>query len=421
MNVLLLSAADSGSGATRAAYRLHRSFLKVGVDSKLLVQVKYTDDSRVIGMTSASSGIGRVISGSRIAVDRLPLKLYSRRKRVPFCPQWLPDSAVSKVKEISPDIVHLHYVNDALMRIESIGRLNRPIVWTLRDMWPFTGGCHYDQECGKYAESCGACPLLSSTRDGDLSRWVWKRKANSWANSNLTIVALSSWLAECAKKSSLFKGLRIETVPNGIDTEVYKPLDKQFARKLLKLPQDKKLILFGAVNATADRRKGFAFLQTALQRLSSNDLKNQVEIVVFGASKPDVQPEFGFKVNYLGRFSDDISLALIYSSADVFIAPSIQENLANTVLESLACGVPCVAFKIGGMPDLIEHCRNGYLAEPFEVDDLVRGIKWVLEKGTTSEELSCYAREKIEREFYMELPVYRYRSIFNDILEHTRS
>ena len=124
-------------------------------------------------------------------------------------------------------------------------------------MWAFTGGCHYSQECDNYKKSCGNCPQIPTKYNVDLSSWVWQRKANSWAKVNGTIVALSNWLAKCAASSPLFKDWRIEIIPNGLDTDIYKPFEQSLVRKNLNLPQDKYLILFGAENGTATPRIGF--------------------------------------------------------------------------------------------------------------------------------------------------------------------
>ena len=416
MKILLLSTNDNNPGASRGAYRLHKSLQGIGVDSQMLVQTKQTEDKTVIG-TSNSSGIGQAIAGSRLTLGQLPLKLYPHRDRSKYSLQWLPDNITSKVAQLEPDIVNLHWICSSYLQIETLAKLKKPLVWTLRDMWTFTGGCHYAGDCDHYTNSCGACPQLGSSKNCDLSRWVWQRKAKAWKNLNLTIVPLSSWLGKCAASSSLFKDLRIEVIPNGINTSIYKPINKKIARDQLNLPQDKKLVFFGAARATSDKRKGFEQLQQALQHLSKSGYKDELELVIFGGGRPDNPPEFGFKEHYLGRFSDDLLLALIYSAADVFVAPSIEENLANTVMESIACGTPCVAFNIGGMPDMIEHQQNGYLAEPYKIDDLARGIAWVLENESRHQKLSYRAREKVEQEFTPEIPARRYAALFNEILE----
>jgi glycosyltransferase involved in cell wall biosynthesis len=206
-------------------------------------------------------------------------------------------------------------------------------------------------------------------------------------------------------------------IPNGLDPERYKPLERRFARELLKLPQDKQLILFGAMGSTSDRRKGFHLLQPALECLSQSGWQAQTELVVFGASKPNSQPDFGLKAHYLGTLSDDISIALVYAAADVFVAPSVQDNLPNTVMEAIACGTPCVAFNIGGLPDMIEHQQNGYLARPYEKDDLANGIAWVLQDEQRWQSLSRRAREKVEQEFTLEIQARRYLKLYHEVLQ----
>lgn len=413
MKILLLNTSDISGGAARAAYRLHRGLQTIGVDSQMLVQNKTSDDLTVISpQTKLEKGWAKI----RPTLDAIPLQLYQKRDRPPYSVQWLPERIAAKIAEIDPDIIHLHWICGGYLNIETIAKFNKPIVWTLHDMWPFTGGCHYSGECDHYIQSCGACPQLHSHRNWDLSRWVWQRKAKAWKDLNLTIVTPSRWLAKCAKVSSLFQGLRIEVIPNGIDNQRYKPIDKQLAKNLIGLPSDKQIILFGAVDATSDPRKGFHLLTSALQKLSYSLKQDQIELVVFGSSQPSQPPDFGFKAHYLGRLNDDISLSILYAAADVFVAPSIQDNLPNTVMEALACGTPCVAFNIGGMPDMIEHQKNGYLALPFEVEDLARGIAWVLEDKQHWQSLSWRARKKVEQEFTLERQAKTYLKLFEEIL-----
>jgi glycosyltransferase involved in cell wall biosynthesis len=227
-------------------------------------------------------------------------------------------------------------------------------------MCPFTGGCHYSRECNKYTQSCGYCPQLKSQQDGDISRWVWWRKTKAWKNLDLTIVTPSQWLANCARNSSLFKDLRIEVIHNGLDIQRFKPIEKNTARHLLGLPQDKQLILFGSVSPTSDNRKGFLLLKPALQKLSQSPmLQERLELVIFGASEPKEPIDVGFKIRYLGRLNDDISLALTYSAADVMIVQSIQEAFGQTASESLSCGTPVVAFNANGLKDIVDHQQNG--------------------------------------------------------------
>jgi glycosyltransferase involved in cell wall biosynthesis len=209
--------------------------------------------------------------------------------------------------------------------------------------------------------------------------------------------------------------MRIEVIPNGLDTIQYRPIQKSVARSILGLPEDKQLILFGAISATSDPRKGFSLLQSALQNLSQSGWGEQVELVVFGASQPQNLPELGLKSHYLGRLNDDISLSLAYAAGDVFLAPSVQDNLPNTVMESLACGTPCVTFDIGGMPDMIDHQQNGYLAKPFDVDDLARGIVWVLGDDERLRNLGINGREKVEQNYTLEIQANSYMSLYREL------
>ncbi len=412
MNVLILNTSDIAGGAARAAYRLHQGLQSIGVGAQMLVQDKSSDDKTVF---APSTRLGESIARTRVAFDALPLKFYRQRDTAVFSPQWLPDKIAPKVTKLKPDVINLHWVNEAFLQVETIAKFNRPLVWTLHDMWAFTGGCHYSQSCDRYTASCGSCPQLHSNKDWDLSRWIWQRKARTWEDTDLTIVALSSWLSKCASSSSLFRERRIEVIPNGIDTIKYRPINKKIARELLNLPQDKQLILFGSIWATSVKRKGFHLLQPALQDLSQSGWQDKLELVIFGASQPSNPPSFGFKVHYLGTLSDDLLLALVYSAADVFVLPSIEENLANTVMEAIACGTPCIAFNIGGMSDMIEHGENGYLAQPYKVEDLAQGLAWVLENEERHQKLSHRAREKAEQEFALEIQARRYLSLFREL------
>ena len=417
MEPLLICRSDIEYGADRAAYRLHRGLQEIGVDSKMLVQNKLSGDHNAIGI---EGNLTRKLVNFRETFDAWPVKFYRDRQGM-FWPGWFPDRIKSKVSQIEPDVINLHWICRGYLQIETLAKFDKPLVWTFHDMWGFTGGCNYSEDCDRYTASCGNCPLLGSNMDCDLSRWVWQRKAKAWKNLNLAIVTPSKWMAERARASSLFKEARVEVIPNGLDTQRYQPFDRSTARKLLKLPQDKQLVLFGAISATSDRRKGFHLLQPALQSLSQSGWHERIELVVFGSSQPSNPPNLGFESHYLGKLGDDISLNLVYAAADVFVAPSIQDNLPNTVMEAIACGTPCVAFKIGGMPDMIEHQQNGYLAPAFEIEELGRGIAWVLENKERHQKLCDRAREKAEQEFSQELMARRYSSLFAELLAGDRS
>jgi glycosyltransferase involved in cell wall biosynthesis len=320
---------------------------------------------------------------------------------------------LKSINKINPDIVHLHWINNGTLKIEHLSQIKAPIVWSLHDMWAFTGGCHYDENCDKYKKNCGSCKVLGSNRENDLSRKIWQRKQKTYAKlKNITIVGLSSWLNSCSQESSLLKDKNHINIPNPIDTSIFKPSNKSKARKIWNLPTDKKLILFGAMGATSDPRKGFEELCKALQLL---DLQN-IELVIFGSNKPKNPPKLKFKTHYVGKVNKDMDLASLYNSADVMLAPSLQEAFGQTASEAMACNVPVVAFKTTGLMDIINHRQNGYLAKAFCTTDLKNGIEWVL-NNKNYEEVCKDAREKIVRLFDSKVVAKKYINLYKQILD----
>ena len=419
MKILHMNTSDRG-GAGRAASRLNQGLQNLRQNSQLLVQAKFTDDETII---SPSTKLGQVLAKLRPSLSRLPLSVYPDRVPTDYSPSWLPDQVTDRVKLLQPDIINLHWICDGHVEVKTLAHLSIPLVWTLHDMWLFTGGCHYSQTCDRYTQTCGSCPQLRSQSNWDLSHWQWQHKAKALKPLNLTLVSPSTWLAKCAQNSSTLRNHRTEVIPNGLDSAIYKPIDRQFARTLLNLPQNKLLISFGAMQATDDKRKGFQLLQIALQELSKAGWQDRVELVVFGASRSAAENplEIGFKSNYLGKLHDDISLSLMYAAMDVFVAPSTDDNLPNTVMEALACGTPCVAFQIGGMPDMIEHQRNGYLAQPYQIEDLAQGIAWILDDRERHQKLCDRARLKVEQEFTLEIQARRYLALYEELLSRKTS
>lgn len=413
MKVVIMNTTDTEGGAARCAHRLHKGIRQTGVNSSYVVQKKFGSDDDTIAPPSWAGGFMRDI---RPGLDRLPMRLYRKRARSPFSTGLVTNYSYSKVHSLSPDIVNLHYVGEGFLPIDFLQRVDVPIVWTLHDSWPFTGGCHLPGDCLGYEKACGNCPILGSNHFQDLSHWTWKKKQRSWKDLNITIVTDSTWLADCARKSSLFESCRIEPINPGLSLSDYKPVDKTLARSILSLPQDKKLVLFGAMHSTSDPNKGFQFLEPAIQLLSRTALGADTELVIFGASRPKNPPEFGLKSHYFGRLHDDISLALLYSAADVMVVPSRRESFGQTASEALACGTPVVAFNATGLLDIVEHKVNGYLAAPYSPTDLASGISWVLSRDASEYgSLVARAREKAVSHFSIELMVERYLSLFKEL------
>jgi glycosyltransferase involved in cell wall biosynthesis len=409
MKSLLINTSDITGGAAIAAYRIHKGLQEIGISSKMLVQTKLSDDRTVIApCTKVEKGLALL----RPTLDSVFKKLFSGGSKTIFSPAWLPFSNIlSQINSISPDIVHLHWICDGMLRIEELKRINKPIIWTLHDMWSFTGGCHYNDGCERFQQACGNCPQLNRSGKNDLSRSVLRRKKKAWSKLNITIVTPSTWLAECAKESSLFSGHRIEVIHNGFNLDLFKPINKTTAREIWDLPNNKKLILFGAMSAASDHRKGFDLLYEGIEQLSAK-WSDRGELMVFGSSEPENPPDFGLPVHYLGYLYDDVSLALLYSAADVMVTPSRQDNLPNIVAESLACGTPAVAFDIGGMPDMIDHKVNGYLAKPFDVSGLAAGIDWVLSDDKRHKDLCLKARKKAVACFDIETIAKQYAELY---------
>lgn len=413
MKVCLVSRSDGNGGAFKAAYRLHQGLLDSKVNSNFLVAEKTRGDYTILNSTSK---LAQEISRFSPYFDRLPLKLYPQRRNEPFSLQWFPDRVMDQINSVTPDIINLHWVNAGYIQIETLAKLKKPIVWTLHDMWGFTGGCHYSGDCEGYKKTCGHCPQLGSQKNWDLSRWVWQRKAKAWQSLDLTLVTPSHWLAQQAKASSLFRETPIHVIANGLDLNRFKPIDQKVAKQIIGISTDKPLVLFGAIKATSDFRKGFHLLLPALQKLSELGWSDQLELVIFGASEPRESLNVNFKIHYLGYCQDELTLVLAYSACDVMVVPSLQEAFGQTASEALACGTPVVAFESTGLLDIIDSHHNGYLAKSYEIDDLAQGISWILEDRQRYEKLSSNARQKAIAHFGVQSQAHHYSSLFENLV-----
>lgn len=411
-DVLLLNTFDTSGGAARAIHRIHRGLRRTGVNSRMLVRRRDSNDPTVLGSpTRAHTGFAIL----RKHLDSVPLAIYPNRLDPLFSLAWVPDRIDSRVRSLDPDLVHLCWVNKGYMRLETLRSFDRPIVWTMEDMWPFTGGCHYSGDCGGYRDSCGSCPQLGSGRDWDLSRWVWGRKHRAWNDIDLTVVAPSTWLADRACESSLLGDRRIEVIPNSLDVDRFKPLDQSVARKSWNLPQDPRIVLFGAIDVD-DPRKGFHHLRTAVDEFGGFGVDEDIELAVFGSSQPEDEWQFDYRTHYLGYLHDDVSLALAYSAADVMVVPSIEEAFGQTGSEALACGTPVAAFDGTGLSDVVDHRETGYLADPFDPIDLATGIEWIIEDDDRLEALSQRARAKAESNFALDVVAEQYAELYDVVI-----
>jgi glycosyltransferase involved in cell wall biosynthesis len=408
--VLMVSYSDAAGGAARAAYRLLRGLRNQGVDARMLAMTTLTGDAAV---SASAARLGRV---GRPPLDRLPLHLAMRRAPPMFSLAWVPDRLSRKIERLSPGIVHLHWVAAGMLQIESLPRLARPLIWTMHDMWPFTGGCHYDGGCGRFQASCGRCPLLRSSRLWDLSRWVMRRKRSAWRGLPITLVAPSRWLADRARASSLFRDWPVRVIPNGLDLELFQPVDPGLARRLLGLPPARSYLLFGAVNLGGERRKGFELLRAAVQQLAETGWRDRLDLIVAGGSAPDVSRDLSLRVHFLGELRDEVSMALALAAADAVIVPSIQDNLPNMAIEAFACGRPCVGFAVGGLAEIVDDGVNGRLSQPGDVQELALSIAWLLEDDLRRQSLGREARRKAEQSFDIHIVAQRYSELYREVV-----
>lgn len=313
---------------------------------------------------------------------------------------------ISKLKVVrEADIIHLHWINQGGLSLKNIAQLQslgKPIVWTMHDMWPFTGICHHANECIQYQKACLSCPKSSYI----LASKTFYTKRKIW--HNISFVGCSRWIASLAKQSALTVSSQAQAIPNPLDIKVFSPIPKETAREKLGLPIDKKYVLFGAVNSTASE-KGFQYLLKADKQL----LSKNVHYLVVGRNGAKVINQLGHDGTDLGYVSDDNQKALIYSAADVFVTPSLAENLPNMIMESMACGTPCVGFEIGGIPEMIDHKKNGYVAKYKDAEDFARGIDWIL---ATKDNIGVQAIEKVETTYAEPIVAEQFINLYQSLL-----
>ena len=406
MKVLLLNTYDAKGGAARATLRLLKGLRQSDVDQQMLVQTRQLSDRDIIG---PSGTISKYFNNIRPYLDYLQPLIYAK-KRTTFFPASLPDNLMSKINDINPDIVHLNWISEGFIKIESLSKIGQPLVWTLQDMWAFTGGCHYTAECERFMKSCGNCPVLNSSKENDLSRKVFNRKQKTYAAiDEMNLVAPSRWMAENIMKSALLKNFPVSVIPNGLDTSLFAPVDRNIARETYGLQADKKYILFGAIDPAGNRLKGFDQLKKAIGYLDNSE----TELIVFGTRK---RYDLHQKIHYAGYIDNEKELAALYSAVDLMVVPSIQEAFGQTASEALSCGTPVVAFDNTGVADIVEHKKSGYLAKPFEPESLAEGINWVLSDDERLKELSLNARKRAVGKFDIKLVTGQYVTLYNKIL-----
>ncbi len=416
MRVLIVNTSDRTGGAAVAAHRLMEALNNHGVKAKMLVRDKTTDALTVVGLKKS------LLTKWRFLWERLVIFMHLRLQRKHLFEIDIANAGadITGLQEFQEaDIIHLHWVNQGMLSLKDIRKIVRsgkPVVWTMHDIWPATAICHYTRGCNNYKTQCHDCKLLPGKGQNDLSAQVWRRKRRLLDEASVFFVTCSRWLEGAAKQSALLRGQKITNVPNAIDTRVYHPVDKQQAREALGLPTDKKVILFVSQKVT-DERKGIAYLIEAVRRMTDEHpgLREQAVVAILGGRAEEVATQLSLPTHLLGYVSDEKTIVNVYNAADVFVTPSLEDNLPNTIMEALACGVPCVGFNVGGIPEEIDHQKNGYVASYREADDLARGLRWVLSEADSAQ-MTANALRKVAQNYSQSAVAVRYTEVYNQAL-----
>ena len=412
IDILIVNTFQKEGGAARAAFRTFRGVKRAFPKTHYSTLFKEDNADCISGLHAGSL---EHVEASKLAMfDQQYLEKYLLRNpsATLFTPGITANPLRIPLSQFSARLIHLHWVAHSMLKIEELSTLHVPIVWTLHDAWAFTGGCHYTGSCDRYTKECGECPQLGSSDEEDISRSLWRRKRDGFETLNLTITSPSRWLADIARKSSLLQGRRIEVIPNGLDTDVFRPCNKKAAKEYFGVNPDEPVLLSGS-QWLPDYRKGGDLIQEALAKIDF-----ACTLFLFGSgttSLVELASEY-ITVRSLGLFRDDISLALLYSAADVFICGSREDNLPNTVAEAFACGTPCVAFNVGGIPEMIDHQVNGWLAKALDPTDLASGIKW-LATHPYRESLQAAARRKALLEYSLAVTTPKYAALYHELLD----
>lgn len=409
MKILHIVSDINTGGASKAAARLHDQILNSGHESIVFS----LNNSKVHKNTFSPSRLRKYLARFFPYIDAMFYKVFFLNPSSLFSSSLIGAINLKKViNDHTPDILHLHWVGEGLININYLKKIDIPIVASLHDMWFFTGGCHYDEFCNQFINGCEKCKVLRSSTI-DISSFNFKVKESTYKNAKnkITLVGLSRWISRLAAKSKLSKHYNVVHIPNLIDNTQWEVKDKTFAKNIFKLDHSKKTILFGAMNASSDKRKGFDHIYNAIQKFKDEN----IQFVVVGGGQSN-HSFSKLKINCINipSLSDDISMNLLYSAADVFVLPSIQENLSNMALESLSSGTPVVAFDIGGNQDMIDHKVNGYLASPYDSTDLLNGIIYLLEQDQAIISKNCI--EKISNFFSPSVVLKKYLDLYSNLL-----
>ncbi|MEO3407036.1 glycosyltransferase family 4 protein [Mucilaginibacter sp. CAU 1740] len=419
LKVVHLNTYDGNGGAGRACMRLNRALLSQNIDSKIIVHYKFGNNADI--KTFNRGIIQKSYTAATIIFERILAKRFLKPdSRTPFSFTWFGRSVIKHPDVKAADIIHLHWVNHGFLdpkHIAEIKRLGKPVVWTFHDSNAFTGGCHVRYTCTNYQQECGNCPLLINSGNDDISHRIWQQKNKAYQQLDFNVVAPSTWMQGSVEAISLMKGKAISQIPNTLETDIFKPIDKAEAKEQAGLPTDKFIFLSGFMPSRKDLHKGTQYLLESMellkQRLGAD--ADKIELVVFGNRGTEAVPDFPFKTSFLGTINNDEKLALHYAAADAFLIPSLEDNLPYTVMESLSCGTPVIAFTTGGIPNMVQHEYSGYLATYRSSESFADGMEWII-KHPEKEKLNRQARQTIMDRFSEEVIAKQHIEVYNNLL-----
>jgi glycosyltransferase involved in cell wall biosynthesis len=411
MKITHIIAGNLNEGAARGAYWLHLQLLKNGVESQIITNSKYIIKDEKISYVQ--QGILNKIYFALISrLLKLPLFIYPNKKKYIFSSGLFGSKIKLNKFYLNADVIHLHWIN-GLISTNVISQINKPLIWTLRDMWPFTGGCHVSMGCDRYQIGCGKCPILGSSSELDLTKLFLLQKKEKFHKS-LQLVGVSKWITDCAKNSLIFNQNPIVHIPNLINLDIFYPVNKKFARKTLNLPLSKKIILVAAQNLD-DPWKGFDLLLESTKYLKTKNW----HFVFFGRISTYKLKILNHSYSDLGFLDDDQLLRLAYSAADVFAAPSMFESFGKMIAESMSCGTPAVCFNTSGQKDIIEHEVSGFKADPYDPISFAKGVDWVLTRDKESYLNLCeYATLRILTQFNPDLIANAHVTLYKKVIQN---
>ena len=419
MRILLINTSDRTGGAAVAANRLLKALQKTGVSANMLVRDKITQDTSVVSINTSAAK--KLINRIRFVWERLVIFLCNHLSKENLFQVSIANTGTdirhyALVREA--DVIHIHWINQGMLSLSDIKRLidsGKPVVWTLHDMWPATGVCHYAALCDQYRSECTQCPMMKHLFLWNLARTVYRHKSTIGLEK-ITFVGCSSWITEMCKQSRLLRNASFYSIPNPIDTASFKPYNKQAVRGKYNLPIQKKLVLFAAAKVS-DNRKGLTYLIEACHLLAERHA--DIEVLLMGNKADEIQCQLPVPSHLLGYVSSLEQIAEIYSLSDVFVISSLEDNLPNTIMEAMACGTPCVGFQTGGIPEMIDHLKNGYVARYQDAEDLAQGITWVLDHPHP-QQLAEACVEKVKTHYSEEVIAGKYIALYQKVMEKER-